>query len=235
MFNKVKNSVLIVLSLSLMIPFTAFAGVIDDFQAGEYNLGREGTPMPYTVTYTENSTFDHIIGGQRDVSFYKTSGSTTQPYLNQNPTGWGGITGISSYNSAFSCSGQWTQTYGATQDLNADLSQDNGTALLLEIVGGDMGGPNPRPVPFTFTLTSGSGTATASTTIEVIENQIYTIPFTLFAGVDMTDVDQITFMMEQDSAINDAIDFGVGFFGTDSSQTVATEESSFGSLKALYR
>jgi len=220
---------LVVFAVSLLIPIASFAVIIDDFQFGAYTLGREGTPMPYTVSDTQiDAGGTHILGSQRDVTLEKISGSSTQPYVAL-------FLGIgATYNSSFNCRAFWTHEYGLGGDLNSDFTDNGGTSLIVDLIGGDMGLSNPvRPTPMTFTVVSGTGTA--SHTIQLIDNKIYFIPFTNFPGVDFTDVDRVSFMVEQDPAFNDAIDFAIDFFGTDADLSVPTQQSSWGSVKAIFR
>lgn len=230
MVNLQKLSVfLLVVGALTLVSAAAQAVIIDDFQFGTYTLGREGFPMPYTVSDTQiDASGTHILGGQRDVTLEKISGGGTQPYTAM-ILGFG-----ATYNSAFNCTAFWTIEYGLGGDLNADLTDNGGTALIIDVIGGDMGLSNPvRPTPLTLTVVSGSGTA--SHTIQLIDNQIYFIPFVNFPGVDFTDVDQVSFMVEQNPAFNDAIDFAIDFFGTDADLSVPVQESSWGSVKSLFR
>ncbi len=221
------KNLLLVTALLLLVPAAAQAVFIDDFTTGSYVLGREGTPMPYTVSATNTDPSGvHILGGERVVTLEKITGSSTQPYIAM-ALGFG-----ATYNSAFGCTGIWTNEYGKNADLNADLTIDGSTALLVDVTGGDLSS-GPRPTPLTVTVVSGAGSA--SVTIQLISNQKYFILFSDFAGVDFTDVDYISFAVEQDPAINDAIDFAIDFFGTDSDAAVATEVTSFGSIKSLFR
>ncbi len=232
MFNKSKLSILCAtFALALMAPIASFAVVIDDFQTGEYTVGREGTPMPYTVSDMQmDPSGTHILGGQRDVTFEKLTGSSTQPYATLN-TAYG-----ASYNSSFGCNAIWSQHYGMNGDLNSDFTNGGGTALMVNILGGDMGGPFPRPTPFSVTLISGSGAAQATHTISLTADGTYFLDFSDFPGVDMTDIDQVFFTVTQSTFYgNDAIDFAMDFFGTDSDMTVSTEETTWDSLKANFR
>jgi hypothetical protein len=220
---------LTLLLIALALPGAASAVIIDDFTVGPYQLGREGYALPYTVTDTQlDASGVHILGGAREVTLEKITGSATQPYTALITT-FG-----ATYNSSFNCTAFWTHTYGADTDLNVDLTAGGATALVIDVIAGDMAASvPPRPTPFTVTLASGTGTA--STTIQLLDNQIYFLPFTDFAGVDLTDVDRISFTVEQNPAFNDAIDFGIDFFSTDIHLGVATEESSWSDVKALFR
>jgi hypothetical protein len=208
--------------------------VIDDFQVGEYGLGREGiTPPCITSATLLDPSGLHIIGGQRDVSLEKFTGSTTQPYVNAMPTvEYAGFLGISTYNSAFGCNAVWTMTYGLAGDLNADLTTGNADAFLVELVSGDMYS-GPRPVPLEITVVSGAGTA--SVTQHMIIEGTYIYLFDEFTGVDFTDVDMLIFEVVQDSAINDAVDFALGEFRASISDPTGTDEATWSAIKALYK
>lgn len=221
------KKLLLVSALVLWVPVAAQAVFIDDFTTGTYVLGREGTPMPYIVSATNtDGTGTHILGGERVVTLEKITGSSTQPYIAM-VAGFG-----ATYNSAFGCTGFWTNEYGLNADLNADLTAGGGSAIMVDVTGGDLSS-GPRPTPFTVTVTSGG--VTASSTIQLVSNAKYFLPFTDFVGIDFTDVDYISFVVEQNPAFNDAIDFAIDFFGTDADAAVANEESSFGSVKSLFR
>jgi len=124
--------------------------------------------------------------------------------------------------------------YGGGTGLNADLTVDGGTALIVEVVGGDMYA-GPRPVPCTVTVTSGAGTGseiTASQSLDLIDDMIYTYPFSGFTGVDFSDVDYITYYFDA-SAVS-AVDFAVGPLSTDVDE-VGVEDSTWGAIKGMYR
>ena len=208
--------------------------MIDDFQAGDYTLGREGTTIPYTVSSTQyDGSGIHIIGGQRDVTFQKLSGSSTQPYANVISTAsYLGYDGFSTFNSSFSCNAVWTMTYGLGGDLDLDLSVGGLAERISLIVDGDHDDSVPvRPLPFTITVVSGTGTA--SVTKNIVTDGLQSYNFTEFAGVDFTDVDRIIFEFVQNSATNDAVDFAL-FQLYAGAETVPVEETSWGKLKSLY-
>ncbi len=221
------KNLLLICGLLMLIPAASQAIFIDDFTTGAYVLGREGTPMPYTVSATNiDATGMHILGGERVVTLEKITGSSTQPYIAM-AIGFG-----ATYNSAFGCTGFWTNEYGKNADLNADLTADGSGAFLIDLVGGDLWS-GPRPTPFTVTVVSGTGSA--SSTIQLINNQKYFMSFGDFPGVDFTDVDYISFVVEQNPSFNDAIDFAIDFFGTDADASVPNEVTSFGNVKSLFR
>jgi len=216
----------------ILVSTAAQAVTIDDFQAGEYMLGREGTTPPYTVSGTQyDPTGLHILGGRRDVVLDKQSGSTTQPYCNVMAMDYNGVFGWSTYNSSFGCNAVWTTTYGGGGDLNADLTVGGATAIFVDVISGDMYS-GPRPIPLTVTVYSGTGSA--SVTRQLVYEETYEFPFSAFTGVDFTDVDRIVFEIVQDSNVNDAVDFALGRYYTNEG-TVGVEESSWGAIKNLYR
>jgi len=124
--------------------------------------------------------------------------------------------------------------YGGGTGLNADLTADGGTALIVDLVSGDMYA-GPRPVPCTITVTSGAGTgseATASQSLDLVDEMIYTYPFSGFTDVDFSDVDYITYHFDA-SAVS-AVDFAIGPLSTNVDE-VGVEESTWGAIKGLYR
>ena len=205
----------------------ATAVVIDDFEAGYFWVGYDQGWPPYTVTDTQyDPTGLHIIGGQRDVTFVKTTGDDMQPnvFCPAEDNCW--------YTSFFDSNAIWTTTYGLAADLNADLTADGADAILVDLVLADMHyGPNPTPLQ--ITVVSGSGTA--SSTQDLLEPRMYVFLFTDFPGVDFTDVDRLIFEVTQDSEINDAIDFAIAAFGTGTGGQIGTEGRTCGGVKALYR
>ena len=220
------------LCILILCAGAAQAVIIDDFQTGEYTLGREGTTPPYSVSGTQfDPTGLHIIGGRRDVELDKQTGSTTQPYCNVMAIDYNGVFGWSTYNSSFGCNAVWTTTYGGGGDMNADLTIGGATAILVDVISGDMYS-GPRPVPLTITVYSGAGSS--SVTRQLVYEDTYEFPFNAFTGVDFGDVDRIVFQIVQDSSTNDAVDFALGQFYTNES-VVGVEESSWGTIKGLYR
>lgn len=210
----------------------AEAVIIDDFQTGEYTLGREGTTPPYTASGTQyDPTGLHILGGRRDVTLDKQSGSTTQPYCNVMAIEYNGVLGWSTYNSSFGCNAVWTTVYGGDGDMNADLTIGGATAIMVDVISGDMNS-GPRPVPLTITVFSSTGTA--SVTRQLVLEDTYEFPFNAFTGVDFADVDRIEIEILQDSNVNDAVDFALGQYYTNES-VVGVDESSWGAIKDLYR
>ncbi len=156
-----------------------------------------------------DGTGTHIIGGQRDVTFQKITGSSTQPYANVLSTvTYLGYTGISTYNSFFNCNAVWTTTCGLAGDLNADLTAGGTADRISLVIDGDQDDSVPvRPIPLTITVISGTGTA--AVTKDLVNYGIHSFLYTEFACVDFADVDRLVFEIEQDSQINDAIDFAL--------------------------
>lgn len=224
--------ILAAVTILLMGSTAASAAIIDDFQAGEYELGREGDAPPVTVGETQyDPTFEHILGGRRDVTLEKLTGSGTQPYVNVNPSGGEG-SGVATYNSDFGCNAVWTMAYGLGGPMDADLTGADSDAVLVELIGGDLYS-GPRPVPLTVAVSGGG--ATAEVTVELIEEGVYILPFADYPGVDFSHVDLIEVRIVQDSSINDAVDFALGYIATGSIEAVdTTRPNSWGAVKALF-
>ncbi len=206
---------------------------IDDFQAGDYGLGREGIAPPNVVSGTQYDPSGlHILGGQRDVTLNKLTGSTLQPYVNcVSNYEYLGDLGFSSYNSAFGCNAIWTMVYGLAGPLNANLA-GSATAILVDLIDGDMYS-GPRPIPLEITVVSGAGTA--SVTRQLIDPGTYEYPFSEFAGVDFSDVDRVEVEVVQDSAINDAVDFALGGIYVNCLGPSGTDQQTWSAVKGLYR
>jgi len=224
---------ILMLILLAAVALPASAAVIDDFQAGECELGRDDIAPPVTVSDSQyDPTLEHILGGRRDVTLEKLAGSGTQPYVNVIPTGGEGQ-GVCTYNSDFGCSAVLTMAYGAGGPIDADLTDADSDAILINLVSGDMYS-GPRPVPVTVEV-SGAG-VTAAVTVEMVDEGIYILPFADYPGVDFSHVTRITVTITQDSAINDAVDFALGYIITGSIEAVVPEsDSSWGSLKAMFK
>ncbi len=89
-----------------------------------------------------------------------------------------------------------------------------------------------RPVTTTITLTTGTGSVSYSQ--DVVADGYHFFMFSDFPGVDLTDVDQIVLVMEQDGVDDDAIDFGMMMFATDNMQSVPNEDATWSDVKALF-
>ena len=194
----------------LLLVGVAHGGIIDDFQEGPFALGREGFSMPYTVSHKAMGSTSHIIGGQRDTTFEKQAGSTTNPHV-------GSVNGTGAwYGSGFGCRAVWRLEYGLDNDLNADLKADGADVICVDLGTGDMWS-GPRPVPLTITVLSGKGTAfeaSDNVTKSLVNVGTYAYSFADFSGVDFTDVDYLRFEFRCTTATQDAVDFTVSSFST---------------------
>ena len=222
-----------ILLLLPLLAIPATAAVIDDFQAGETTLGREGLVPPSTVDATRlDPTLEHIVGGICEVTLEKSAGTVDQPYV-AIFLGSEGEMGVATYNSTVDCEATWTLVYGADGPMDADLTDHDADAILIDLVSGDMA-TGPRPVPMTIAVTGGG--ATASATVDLIEAGLYTLAFSEFPGVDFSHVDRIEITMTQDPATCDAVDFALGSIITGSLQAVVgSHDESWGGVKSLFR
>jgi hypothetical protein len=96
-------------------------------------------------------------------------------------------------------SGSVTLEYGASGDLHANLGAMR--AFELELSGDLTSGP--RPVPLTITVASSTGSA--ATTVTLLDDRVYYIPFTAFPGVNFASVDYVQFHF--DATAVSAVDF----------------------------
>lgn len=135
------------------------------------------------------------IGGQRTttiqpsaISNFLTGTMTTQ-----------GPDALFGYATGSGTSGSVTLEYGDAADLNANLGAMR--AFELELSGDLTSGP--RPVPLTVTVASSTGSA--ATTVTLLDNRVYYIPFTLFPGVNFANVDYVQFHF--DATAVSAVDF----------------------------
>jgi hypothetical protein len=130
-----------------------------------------------------------VFGGRRETSveasdmannvILTSGGSNGQSYLN--------------YAAGPGLSGRMILEYGASAQMNANLIADGSVALEFEIEG-DMDNSNPvRPVALTVTIESGGGSVIKSTSVQIIADGLYQIPFSSFPGVNFADVDYIGF------------------------------------------
>ncbi len=167
-----------------------------------------------------------VMGGAREATIFYVTGSA-----NSNIYGPGNML---TFNHNAGASAILELVYGGSGGLNADLTVGGATALVVDVVSGDMYA-GPRPVPCTITVTSGAGTgseATASMTLDLVNEDVYTYPFSAFTGVDFTDVDYITYNF--DASQVQAVDFAIGPLTTDVKE-VGVEESTWGTIKSMYR
>ena len=226
----------------LALPFTTAAAqnvVIDDFTLGSVQLGRTNTgwtPVPPgTSGSTSESGLDpnHTIGGQRDVTLNKLTGSDISPNNNMPLNG-----GLISYNSTFGDTSTWTLSYGLGGDLNADLTAGgNNDRVRLDMAGQIATSPGVAPgTPMTLTIFSGSSSFSISENLVGSSDQSpvsYEYLFTDFPGIDFTDVDRIVLEFVQDSG-NAAVDYAITGI-TATAGLVPTEQASMGQLKSIFR
>jgi hypothetical protein len=226
----------------------AFAVNIDDF-SNQYppnpDLPASGRPIIFVGTTCDGSSCppgamishlvsDHanqtalsgVLGGDREATIWYVAGTAN--------SGIYGPGNVLTFNHNAGASAILELRYGGQAGLDADLTVNGGTALVVEVVSGDMYA-GPRPVPCTVTVTSGAGTgseATASQVLDLVDETSYNYPFSGFTGVDFTDVDYITYHFDA-SAVS-AVDFAIGPLTTDV-EVVAVENSTWGAIKELYR
>ncbi|MDI1476501.1 hypothetical protein [Polyangium sp. y55x31] len=140
-----------------------------------------------------------VLGGARDTTLMA---STMSNSVTLSSTTNGGRYALG-YAAGTGSSGHLLLEYGAAADLNANLSGDGSVAFELEIVG-DMDNSIPtRPVQLTVTVASGA--VQAFSTITVVNDGVYQIPFSNFPGVNFADVDYVSF--DFDGAPVSAIDY----------------------------
>ena len=166
-----------------------------------------------------------VLGGEREAVIHEVTGTAD--------AGIWGPGNVISFNHNAGASAILDLSYGVSVELNADLTAGMATALIVEVLSGDMYA-GPRPVHCTITVTSGLGTGsetTASQTVDLIDETQYEFPFTGFAGVDFTDVDRISYRF--DASDYTSVDFSIGPLRTDE-QVVGVEQSTWGSIKSRF-
>ena len=151
-----------------------------------------------TSDFANQSGLAGTLGGQRDSELLIPTAALSNFVIASSSRV--GVTPAIAYSTAFGPSGAFTLEYGGQADLNANLSAMRAFELEIE---GDMSGGTPRPVPLTITAISGSGAA--STTVSLLANGLYTIPFTAFPGVNFADVDFLQFRFNANNV--DSIDY----------------------------
>ncbi len=215
--------------ICLCLATTASAVIIDDFSVGAYSLGTDLVSLPYNNSTTITApSGDHIIGGERHIEFDITStGMYGQPNVNCVP-----VAQISTYNSFFNTNAVWTMTW-AGSGMDEDLTGGASSAIIFMINGDLDDSVPPRQLPLTITVTGGG--VTASSTQTDGSDGLHMFPYTDFAGVDFSHVTSISMTIVADQTVNDAMDFSISDIQAGSESTVATEESSWDGLKALYR
>lgn len=98
-----------------------------------------------------------------------------------------------SYATGLGPSGALTLEYGATANLNLDLSADRSFKLAID---GDMDdGGSPRPIQLTITVKSGALPA-VSRTFTILNDGVHRFPFWQFSGVSFADVDYLKFRFD---------------------------------------
>ena len=184
------------LSLFLALPSAARADrVIDSFMnpLPDQTLPYTSTPGPYLWAGTlgelaqpldiaSQSNLSGVAGGKRTV---KVREATLSNFVYASLTN-----GTLSYATGLAPSGALTLEYGATADLNLNVSADRAFSLYID---GDMNASSsPRPVELTITVKSG-GLSAVSKTFTLLNNGQYKLPFSSFSGVNFADVDYLKF------------------------------------------
>lgn len=187
---------------------------IDTFEAPlpSQTLPGTATPMPQLWVGTINgvaravdsasqSNLEGVYGGDRETSL-EASAMANQVILSSGASN--GRYHLS-YATSTGTSGRMVLEYGAAAQMNANLIADGSVAFELEI-NGDMDNSNPqRPVELTVTLESGGGSVIKDTTITIVADGVYQIPFSSFPGVNFADVDYISF--DFDASAVSAVDY----------------------------
>jgi hypothetical protein len=153
-----------------------------------------------------------VLGGER---LGTLTASTPPPYSGRVSAGI--FSGFGSLSTAFGVQGVFDLEYGANTPLDADLESTLTATgqFIIDLVSSDMDNSNPqRSVPATITVTSGVGGSevTASSTISLVGEGFYALPFGDFAGVDFSDVDRIKISFDQSGADAVAVDFAITQF-----------------------
>jgi hypothetical protein len=143
-----------------------------------------------------------VIGGARDTT---VQASTLSNFVTLSSTRSGGQYALG-YSTGTGTSGQMLLEYGANADLNANLIADGSVAFELQI-NGDMDSIPNRPVTLTVTAASNGGSTAAVAHVTLINDGVYQIPFSSFAGVNFADIDYLSF--EFDASSVSAIDYSL--------------------------
>jgi len=154
--------------------------------AGTYPIMWVGTINGTSLasdTATQSGLFG-TIGGQRKTTLVASSLSN---FITTNMSDTYGTPTLS-FASAYPTSGRLTLEYGAQAALNANLSSAKAFEFELD---GDLNSGSPRPVPLTVTVVSGA--LSRSSTVTLLNNGMYYVPFTSFPSVNWADVDRVTF------------------------------------------
>lgn len=158
----------------------------------------DSAPKPGDPTYASGT-----LGHRRDATLSTTDTSSLTFLTSTESSGKKAL----SYASGPGYSGVMTLEYGATADLNVNLVEDGSVAFEVEIEGDMDNGASPRPVQLTITLESSSGGGPATHTVTLLADGVYQIPFAPFLaqGIDLTDVDYISF--DFDAGASQAVDY----------------------------
>lgn len=196
-----------------------------------YKCDGSACPPGVMVTHTGSDAayqtgLAGVLGGEREAVIYEVTGTAD--------AGIWGPGNVISFNHNAGASAILDLFYGVSAELNADLTAGMATALIVEVLSGDMYA-GPRPVHCTITVTSNLGTGsetTASQTLDLIDETEYEFPFTGFAGIDFTDVDRISYRF--DASDYTSVDFSIGPLRTDE-EMVGVEDTTWGAIKSQYR
>ncbi len=142
------------------------------------------------------SSLSGVMGGKRvaDLIATTTSNLVTTTIFD----------GSLSYATGTGASGKLVLEYGATTQLNKNLSSE--LAFELEINGDMDDGASPRPVLLTVRVGTNGLTRYGTAQLSLAKDGVYQLPFSWFSGgVDFTDVDYISFTFDA-SAVS-AIDY----------------------------
>lgn len=222
----------VLLAVIVAVGGTATARLADDFSAPAFTLGLgTGTPpVSITQTYIGNSQF--IVGGERQVTLIKNAGTTDNPTVVGDPTDpYFGFTGSCTYSAGAGGEGELLLTYGATTDLNANFTLGTTTGFAITAFTSDMLAGESIHVEITLTTNGTSDTVAADLTAD----NHYPFPWGLFPNIDPTDIDQIVVHFTQTAANAPGRTFAIGAIGSgDGSGVVATEQATWGAVKALF-
>ena len=182
------------LCVSLALPAAAHADrVIDSFmnELPDQTLPYTSTPGPYLWAGTlgefsqpldiaSQTNLSEVVGGKRTVKVREaTLSNFVYAVLDY---------GTLSYATGLAPSGVLTLEYGASADLNLNVSTDRAFSLHID---GDMNDSStPRPVQLTITVRSGTSPA-VSRIFTLLNDGQYTFPFFMFSGVNFADVDYL--------------------------------------------
>lgn len=200
---------------SLILAGHAAAQVaIDDFTAGAVDLhGASGTDITHD---------GGILGGERVTQFTLTAGSTWNPYLGQDAGGsYQGNTGWLFYSSSFGNLSSWSVTYGASSDMDANLTRCGADRMILGAccqLDVDADGTTHGPwgvdgTPMSVTVWSDGVPQTVSRVLygnSVVSQgpAEFEFLFADFPAIDFSNVDRIRFEFYQ-TAQNPAVDYGI--------------------------